>query len=327
MKKSLILISLIFILASACQTEKKNSIIISQVKLVLETRAVLGEGAIWHPQLKKLYWIDIERGILNIYYPNTKTNKMISLGQKIGTVVPIDTGSVILALKNGIYTFNEQNHDLRIRCTPEDTLSFNRFNDGKCSPEGRFWVGSMSQVGKKKAGTLYKIEEDYSFKKMIHNVTTSNGIAWSLDGKKMYYIDTPTHKVIQYDYNIENGTITNPKTIIEIPEDLGAPDGSTIDADGKIWIAMWGGACVTRWDPENGKMLQKIDVPAKNVTSVAFGGEDLSTLYITTARIGTSNEDLEKYPNAGGLFSVKPGVAGIEAYMFKSGALLEKASE
>ncbi len=153
---------------------------------------------------------------------------------------------------------------------------------------------------------------------MIENVSISNGIVWSLDSDKMYYIDTPTQKVMVYDFNIETGEISNPKIAIEVSSDLGAPDGMTIDEEGNLWIALWGGSAVGCWNPESGELLRTVEVPAKNVTSCAFGGDNLETLYITTARTSTSDEELEKYPNAGGVFKTNPGVKGIKAFFFKT---------
>jgi sugar lactone lactonase YvrE len=151
---------------------------------------------------------------------------------------------------------------------------------------------------------------------MIENVSVSNGIAWSPDSAKMYYIDTPTHEVKEYDYNNVSGEISSPKVAIEISPDLGYPDGMTIDEEGNLWIALWGGSAVGCWNPKTGKLVRKIEVPAKNVTSCAFGDDDLGTLYITTARTGTTDEELKKYPNAGGVFKTVPGVKGVKANYF-----------
>ena len=148
------------------------------------------------------------------------------------------------------------------------------------------------------------------------DVVISNGITWSSDGKKMYYIDSPTRTVVAYDFDQGKGAVSNPRVVITTPENLGTPDGSCMDAEGKLWVAQWGGACVIRWDPETGRQLAKVDLPVLNITSVAFGGENLDTLFITTSLVGNPAGKKE-YEKAGHLFSTKPGVKGAKAYYFQ----------
>ncbi|SHF78048.1 Sugar lactone lactonase YvrE [Mariniphaga anaerophila] len=296
----------------SCSTPKKDT-----VELVLDTKSALGEGAIWNPKTGELIWVNITEKILNIYNPKLKNNKEMFTGQMIGTVVPADSGKMIVALENGFYQFDSKTGSKQLIADPEADKPGNRFNDGKCDPAGRFWAGTMSKEGKQQAGALYRLDTDGSVHKMIENVTTSNGIVWSPDATKMYYIDTPTQKVVAWNYDNETGEISNPKTAIEIPGEMGYPDGMTIDADGNLWIALWGGSAVGCWNPETGELLRTVDVPAKNVTSCAFGDDDLGTLYITTATQGTSAEELEKFPHAGGVFKIRPGVKGVEAFFFK----------
>ncbi|HDR51202.1 MAG TPA: SMP-30/gluconolactonase/LRE family protein [Mariniphaga anaerophila] len=311
MKSKLLLIFMAALLLS-CTTSKKN-----EVELVLDTKSDLGEGAIWNYKTGELIWVDITGKILNFYNPKLKNNKEMLTGQMIGTVVPAESGKVMVALENGFYQLDPETGAKKLIANPEEDIPGNRFNDGKCDPAGRFWAGTMSTTGKRQAGALYRLDADGSVHKMIDNVGTSNGIVWSLDKTKMYYIDTPTRKVMAWDYNNETGEISHPKTAVNVPEEMGYPDGMTIDADGNVWIALWSGSAVGCWNPETGELLRTIDVPAKNVTSVAFGDDDLGTLYITTARTGTSEEELEKFPHAGGVFKIRPGVKGVEAFFFK----------
>lgn len=296
---------------SGCTSNKHR------VELVLDSKSSLGEGAIWNYKTGELLWVNITGRILNIYTPSINFNKEMFTGKMIGTVVPAESGMVMVALEDGFYRIDINTGAKTFIANPEKDVVGNRFNDGKCDPAGRFWAGSMSMSGKNEAGALYRLDEDSTVHKMIDNVSTSNGIVWSLDQQTMYYIDTPTQKVMAWDFNIDTGEINKTRTAIEIPDDMGAPDGMTIDEDGNVWIALWGGAAVGCWDPVSGEMIRKIEVPAKNVTSVAFGDNDLGTLYITTARQYTSEEDLEKYPLSGGLFKVRPGVKGVEAFFFK----------
>jgi sugar lactone lactonase YvrE len=307
-----------FIILTIFQHKNTNHNMDTVVTPILEIKATLGEGALWDYKNNQLLWVDIEEGILYVYDPATGKNIAHEQGKRIGTVVPIDTGGMVTALQDGIYTYNPNNGELIKKASPEEDKPQNRFNDGKCDPGGRFWAGTMALKGGRGSGALYRIDHDFSYKKMIDNVSTSNGIVWSLDNTKMYYIDTPTRKVVAYDYDNGTGDISSPRTAIEIPAELGSPDGSTLDAEGMIWIAMWGGASVTRWNPETGELLQKISVPALNVTSCAFGGKDLDILYITSASMSMNESQKEQYPYAGKLFQVKPGVKGIKANYFKT---------
>ncbi|WP_167619466.1 SMP-30/gluconolactonase/LRE family protein [Maribellus sediminis] len=301
----------VFIVLFSCSTQKS-----SEVQLVIDSKSTLGEGALWNYKSGELMWINIKGEILNFYNPATGNNKEMFTGQMIGTVVPKESGGVLVALQNGIYAFDPESGSKQLIVDPEADKPNNRFNDGKCDPSGRFWAGTMSTIGGGKVGALYRLDPDNSIHKMIDKVSISNGIVWSADKTKMYYVDTPTMKVMRYDYDDASGEISNPKVAVEIPAGIGAPDGMTIDADGNLWVALWGGSAVGCFNPESGELIRKIDVPAKNVTSCAFGDDDLGTLYITTARESTSDEELTKFPHAGGVFKVRPGVHGVKAFFF-----------
>ena len=311
MAKKILFPLFVLLVLMSCSNKKSN-----EVQLVLDTQSELGEGSIWNYKTGELIWVDIKGEILNFYNPKTRSNKEMFTGQMIGTVVPTESGTVLVALQNGIYSFNPESGAKKLIVDPEADKPDNRFNDGKCDPAGRFWAGTMSLVGAKNAGALYRLDADSTIHKMIDGVGTSNGIVWSADKTKMYYIDTPTRKVMGYDYDNETGDISNPVVAVEIPEGIGYPDGMTIDEDDNLWVALWGGSAVACFNPESGEMLRKIEVPAKNVTSCAFGDEDLGTLYITTARESTSEEDLERFPNAGGVFKIRPGVKGVKTYFY-----------
>ncbi len=309
LKKVLFFIAILSFFVS-CKPESNTA------ELVLDTKSELGEGALWNYKTGELWWVNIKGEILNFYNPSTAYNKEMFTGQMIGTVVPAESGNALVALKNGIYSFDISTGSKKQLVNPEEHLPENRFNDGKCDPAGRFWAGTLNMSGEKNVATLYRFDPDSTIHPMIKNVSISNGIVWSPDKTKMYYIDTPTKKVMGYDYNNETGEISNPEVSVVIPDGMGSPDGMTIDADGNIWVALWGGSAVRCWNPETGELLQTINVPAKNVTSCAFGDDDLGTLYITSARESTTDEELEKFPHAGGVFKFRPGVKGMEAFFF-----------
>lgn len=285
-------------------------------ELVLDAKAKLGEGSIWHPKENKLYWIDIEGKALHIYDPVTKENKTFDVGSRIGTVVPVEKGGALVALQNGIHFIDTKTGKLTFINNPLPDANI-RFNDGKCDPSGRFWVGTMAMDSRRKGAVLYRMDKDKTIRTMLDRVTISNGIVWTADKKTMYYNDTPTGTVQGFDYNDKTGEITNRRVVIKIPRGGGSPDGMTIDADGNLWVALWGSGTVGKFDPKTGELLQKVIVPAQNVSSCAFGGKNLDILYITTARAWVNDAKLKEFPLSGGLFSVKPGVKGVAAKFYK----------
>ena len=284
-------------------------------RLVLNARAQLGEGSLWHPIEKKLYWIDIEGKELHIFDPVSKEDKVINVGNRIGTVVPVESGGLLVALENGIHFLNPINNELTFLCNPLEKGV--RFNDGKCDPAGRFWVGSMELNLKKGAASLYRFDIDKSLHTMFTSVTCSNGIVWTADKKTMYYIDTETGNVDAFDYDGSSGTITNRRVAVKIPDGNGSPDGMCIDSEDKLWVALWGGSGVGRFDGRTGEMLEKVYVPAPHTTSCAFGGEDLKTLFITTGLHELSMIEKDRYPLSGGLFCVDTDVQGVPANFYK----------
>ncbi|MDO8686529.1 MAG: SMP-30/gluconolactonase/LRE family protein [Clostridiales bacterium] len=277
----------------------------------------MGEGPIWDYEKKLLYWIDINKKEIHIFNPLTSTERIIKTSQMIGAIVPRKTGGVVLALENGFYFLDEETEKLTFIADPESDIPENRFNDGKCDPAGRFWAGTMSKSEKKGAGSLYCLNTDLSVSNKLEGVSISNGIVWSLDKRKMYYIDSLAKEVWGFDYEAETGNISNKRIAVTIPEGEGFPDGMAIDSEDMIWVALWNGWKVSRWNPETGKKLGEIKLPVAQVTACAFGGADLDELFITTASKGLSEEELEKQPQAGGLFCVKLDVKGLPAFKFE----------
>lgn len=287
------------------------------MELILDAKATLGEGPVWDARRQVLLWVDIEAGRLHEFDPATGHNRTIELGQRVGAVVPRARGGVMLAMQRGFASLDPATEAITFWADPEAHLPNNRFNDGKCDPRGRFWAGTISLDRRPGAASLYCLEPDGTVRTMLRGVTNSNGIAWSLEQDTLYYIDTPTRQVTAFDYEPRTGTIDHPRAVITIPPDSGKPDGMTIDAEGMLWIALWDGGCVGRWDPRTGRLLERLAVPARRVTSCAFGGPDLGDLYITTARVGLSERELSEQPGAGGLFRARPGVRGVVAFAFQ----------
>jgi len=283
-------------------------------------KAILGECPLWDSDRKIIYWVDIIGKKLFSFNISNLISSFINFNNFIGSAAFRKNGQFIIVSEEGIHFFNQNNLSFKNLFNPEESLNKNRFNDGKCDAAGRFWVGSTSYDENEKVGSLYCIEKNLKYKKIISGVTVSNGISWSPDNKTMYYIDSPTREVKAYDYDIENGKIKNEKVIIIFNKEEGYPDGMTVDTEGMLWIAHWGGYKVGRWDPINGKMIEKIDIPVKRVSSVTFGGVGLNELFITTAAKGFNeiNKAVSEHLNdyEGMLFRVKVNACGINTYRF-----------
>jgi sugar lactone lactonase YvrE len=292
---------------------------VGELELVPNCQAMIGECAIWNSALQRLHWIDIEGQRVFTYDPATGENRAYDVGQKVGTVVPRVRGGVMLALLEGFATLDlDSGRVALLPRPPEHDPAAVRFNDGKCDPAGRFWAGTMALVkGPKPLGRLYRLDADGSMHVVLRDVGTSNGIVWSLDRRTLYFIDTPLRRIDAFDFNDATGAIANRRTAVTVPPDLGRPDGSTIDSEGMIWVAMYEGWGVTRWNPRTGELLQTIRLPVARVTSCAFGAPDLDTLYITSARAGLTDEQLAAQPLAGCLFKVRPGVRGVPAFAYQ----------
>ncbi|WP_411349695.1 SMP-30/gluconolactonase/LRE family protein [Paenibacillus sp. WLX2291] len=277
-----------------------------QAELVLDARAKLGEGPSWDAQSGKLLWVDIEGFMLHQYDPITGNDDVLDVGEHIGAVVPYIPGEVIAALESGLYRIELASGTKTLIHDPEEGRPGNRFNDGKCDPNGRLLAGTMSLHGEDKQGAFYSMDQQGNVRLLLDEVSTSNGLAWSSDGRTLYYIDTPTLTITAFDYDLDSGDIADGRAVVQLDDSEGFPDGMTIDAEGMLWVARWGGNRVTRINPSNGEIIGEVNVPASCVTSCVFGGPELDTLYITTAR-GDGNPD---EPHAGSLFQVKPDVRG-----------------
>lgn len=318
-------IILIFLISFAsCQkTEKKSAVeddikepLIAELEYKIESQ--LGEGAIWNYKTQEFYWIDIEGKLLHIYNPKTKENRSFETPSRIGTVVPYTQNEAVVALEDGIYKLNINTGAVSLFSDIEAQMTENRFNDGKCDPLGNLWVGSVHLKQSEPHASLYKVNDQGEAIKMVDSVTISNGIVWTSDAKTMYYIDTPTSKIMAYDYDINTGTISNERVAVEVSLEDGYPDGMTIDSEDMLWVGLWNGNAIAHFNPKTGELISKIKVPAHNITACAFGGENLDILYITTARIDMTPEELDSLPLSGSVFKVVPGVKGVKASFFGS---------
>ena len=286
------------------------------VNLLVDARALVGEGPIWDETNQVLYWVDILSSQLYCYNPATGENRSWDVGQHVGTVVLRKAGGLMLALRDGFASFDLTSGQVTMIADPEADKPGNRFNDGKCDPAGRFWAGTMAYVDQTTQGSLYRLDADLRVHRLLGDIAISNGIVWSLDQRTMYYIDSMAYTVRAYDYDNATGDLANERVVVKVEAGMGLPDGMAIDAEGMLWVAHFGGSCVRRWDPQTGAVLSQIDLPTAQITACAFGGPDLDTLYITSAANGYTAADFAREPHAGGLFVAKPGVKGTLTFAF-----------
>lgn len=289
-----------------------------ELEVVCHHPCQLGEGPIWDARRNAVCWIDIIRGEIHQYTFEDNSLRTYPVHEMVGCIALCKNGDFILASKSGIALMNRTTAEITRLADPENHLPNNRFNDGKCDPAGRFWAGTMSLTEAPGAGSLYCFTPETIVKK-IENVTISNGLAWSSDHQTLYYIDTPAYEVVAYRYEKSTGLISDRKVVIKIPEDAGAPDGMTIDKDGMLWIAHWGGWQVTRWNPDTGEQLHHIKLPVARVSCCTFGGEHYRDLFITTAREGLTEEELNAQPLAGSLFVIRNcGFEGLPPFEYNN---------
>ena len=283
-----------------------------QFEIIHDAAALLGEGPAWDAKTGTLYWVDILEN--RVHFHRNGEDGFIQLDEMPGCLAPCKDGTLLVAARASILTLNPATAKQTTLASVTEPAN-NRFNDGKCDPAGRFLAGSMNMDEKTPSGALYSFDGGTATK-MLDGIRISNGLAWSPDYKTFYYIDTPTRELKAFDYDLSTGQIANSRVVITVPESLGWPDGMTSDMGGNLWIAIWGGAQVTRWNPRTGQLLEQIPLPAKNVTSCIFGGDNLDELYITSARVGLDDADLAAYRHSGSLMRVTTKVQGMPTFEF-----------
>lgn len=242
--------------------------------------------------------------------PSSGKNKSWHFEEMIGAAIPMKKGDILLALESGLASFDFETEQLTKNGVLENSNPEIRFNDGKVGPAGNFWIGTMDKQCAPKAGNFYRVDPNLNSTLQISETSVSNGLAWTSDRKTFYYTDSPTFEIRAFDFDLENGSIANGRSAFKVPAEYGSPDGMSIDEEDMLWVAHWGGSCVRRWNPKTGEVLKKIEVDAPHVTSCCFGGKDLKTLYITSARSGLDEKQLKEFPLSGGLFIYKTKVKG-----------------
>jgi sugar lactone lactonase YvrE len=289
-----------------------------QAKLAYKIDSELGESALWDERFACLWWVDILKGQLHRFDPAKGENESFDLGVLVGAVAPEEGGELVLAVKNGFARYDTRLRQLEMIASMEHALPGTRFNEGRCDPGGRFWAGTIAQGAQAGAANLFCLERDLSVSRKIKGVSISNGLGWNRQADRMYYIDSPSQRILEFNYDNSSGAIHSPRVAVEVPVLEGAPDGMCVDAEGMLWVAIWGAGKVARFNPASGERLLEVKTEGAKLSSCcSLGGPDMSTLFITTARENLSVEALREQPLAGSLFSADVAVKGMTANSFK----------
>ncbi len=281
-----------------------------ELEIAWERTSTLGEGPIWYQD--SLYWVDIREGKVLRYTPSTGEKEIWEIGIQVGTVVPRSSGGLILATENGFMAFDPRTGSQEVLDSPSKDSMNGRFNDGKCDPLGNLLAGT---IGSDKNGGFFRLNKKGKCEQLFDGVGCSNGLTWWENA--FYYIDSGNKRVDKFDYHQETGDISNRRMAFSTESLPGVPDGMAIDTQGNLWIAFFNGNRVVCFDRDTGEILEEIPLPVPRVTACAFGGDDLGDLYITTASVGMSEEELGRHPQSGNLFVCRPGAVGIPANAFE----------
>src|SRR5215468_37265 len=279
---------------------------------VLEIRSNLGEGPLWHAAERRLYWLDLLKPAIYRYDPVSGANEQLraEIGSYVGGLVSRGRGGWIVVKDDGISAVDAVSGQRQVLLHPEADLPGNWFNDCKCDRQGRLWTGSADRGEKEASGNLYVIDAKLAARRVDSGIICSNGPAFSPDGRTAYFADSYVRRIYRYDIDPATGEVGPHRLFATIPDDAGFPDGMTVDAEGFLWNAHWDGWRVTRYAPD-GRIDRVIEVPVPRPTAPAFGGEDLGTLYITSANGGLSEGQIKEAPLSGSLFACDPGVRGL----------------
>jgi sugar lactone lactonase YvrE len=287
------------------------------LELVVDAGAEVGESPVWDPTRAVLWWVDIPAGLVHRFDPRTGADRTLAVGSAVGAVALRRDGTLLAALADGLAALDPDSGQagILVRLAPGGGPPL-RCNDGKCDPAGRFWVGRMAYDAAGGAGSLLRVDARGSVLTRLEGLTIPNGLGWSADGRRMYFLDSAWCEVREYSYDPATGAMGDGRTLARFADDGSVPDGLTVDEEGYLWVARWGAGCVVRVAPD-GSIAGQVDLPVSQVSSCTFGGDDLGDLYITTAREDFGPADLAREPHAGGLFRCRPGVHGLPAVPFE----------
>ena len=285
-----------------------------KAELALQFKAEVGEGPIWDSATQELIFIDVTQGLIHRFNPKYSSLSTIEIGTHIGAVGLMDQFFYIGAIRDGFATINRQSGEISYLSKVLDDLD-TRFNDGKCDPFGNFVAGTMRYEPEMGTAALYSLVPNGNVKRLLEGIGLSNGLCWDSSGTTLFYIDTLTRQIAKFDYDPTLGIIGNRKVLYEFSPSSGSPDGMTIDLEGNLWVALWGGSRIVQIN-SNGQLTCEIPLPVSQPTSVGFGGKDMNQLFITSACYHLNEVNLKKEPHAGSVFVVEVGIPGREEFRF-----------
>ena len=279
---------------------------------VFKGAAELGEGPVWDEKAEVLWWIDWAQGVVFRGDVLTASSDAFRVGATVAAVALTPTGRVALALEHGFAELDPDTGRVRELARVEPDEMATRMCDGKCDANGRFWAGTMALDERSPIGALFVMETDGRVRRVLEDVVVSNGLCWSADNSRFYYIDSALHRIDVFHFDLSTGIVSNRATVVDVPSEQGDPDGLTIDSEGYLWVALWDGWQVRRYSPE-GDLDTVIELPVARPTCCAFGGTDLRDLFITTAMPDGASER-QAQPLAGRVFRTCTDVPGWPAY-------------
>lgn len=286
-----------------------TAVIDNPVACLAQERATLGECPVWDADRQALWWIDCAAPALHRFHPATGTADRIALSEPVHAIGLRASGGLIAAMASGLALLDPETGATEIVAQPEVARSDYRFNDGKCGPDGRFWIGSMHRNYTEPHGRLFRFEPLGFALPALERLTVPNGLGWSPDGETFYLGDSPTGSICAYAFDAEEGALTQARRLTEPGDAPGWPDGLAVDVEGYLWNARWDGGCVVRYAPD-GRVDRTVPMPVSRPTNCAFGGAARERLFVTSARIGLDAATLAQQPQAGALFALDVGTVG-----------------
>lgn len=287
-----------------------------KIDCVADVKCTLGEGPVWDDRAGQLYWVDIKAPAIWRLDSKTGATQSWKMPHRVGAVALREQGGLVAAMKPGFAFVDLDTNKVELIAHPQPGAPDSRLNDGACDAKGRFWAGSMDDNERDPTGHLYRLNPDRSTERFEAGFVVTNGIRWSSDHTRMYFVDSAARTIWSYDFDLAKGAPGQRRLFAQLTEADGYPDGLCVDAEDHVWGAHWAGGRITRYRPD-GTRERTIQIPAPNVTCCCFGGANLDTLYVTTARIGVSDERLAAHPLTGGVFAITGlGVAGRASHRF-----------
>jgi sugar lactone lactonase YvrE len=288
-----------------------------EARCILDAKAMLGECPVWSAEEQALYWVDILAPALHRLNPATGAMRSWDMPESIGSFGLRERGGAVVALRTGLHLLDFGSGQLTFLTQPEPDRPGNRFNDGKVSPDGRFWAGTMDEASlSRPSAALYRLDPDGSCRRMIDGLIVSNGLAWTADGRTMFHSDSKGQVIWAWDYDPATGAIANRREIARPSEEIGRPDGAAADVEGYYWSAGISAGVLNRWAPD-GRLDRQIPLPCGAPTMPCFGGPDMKTIFVTSLRHHLSEDKIAAKPLSGGIFAVEVDVPGVPVAKFK----------